>query len=375
MSFNDLGEISFREILLGNSRFLNVPRLEELNRPIDFLKRKLIKVLGLWLKQETARRSIDEIIFGNCGNNVVFVSYTQLRLIYGMHCPQMNIVEVARDFDDETVDEALMNAKRIPPSDLSAGMTVFFNSTQENLLRAYRLQHPSKTIVVRFHDWIGGALNQHAPGRDKHVAVMNKLRQEKVVDYVESYCQHDALALNAIYRPNGVHLQAVREFDSQYRSGLYRFKGGTNPVEAKSDRLRPLLVIRDKLLSIYPKIGSWIEARRVESTSKEAVPYPEYLRQAACNEVCIDLYRVHPEEGFSFRIPEALALNRKIITNRACIKNEPFYSPERVFVIGVDDLDRLQKFLEAELEPLPKEILKFYDASLWWTAVDPLKGR
>lgn len=46
VSFNDLGEISFREILLGNSRFLNVPRLEELNRPIDFLKRKLIKVLG-----------------------------------------------------------------------------------------------------------------------------------------------------------------------------------------------------------------------------------------------------------------------------------------------------------------------------------------
>lgn len=53
------------------------------------------------------------------------------------------------------------------------------------------------------------------------------------------------------------------------------------------------------------------------------------------------------------------------------LREEPFYSPERVFLIGVDPLSRLQSFLESDIEPLPESILRLYDASLWWTAEDP----
>lgn len=46
----------------------------------------------------------------------------------------------------------------------------------------------------------------------------------------------------------------------------------------------------------------------------------------------IDLWRLAPGEGYSFRISEALTLNSKIITNRTCILNEPFYDASRMFV-------------------------------------------
>ena len=96
-------------------------------------------------------------------------------------------------------------------------------------------------------------------------------------------------------------------------------------------------------------------------------PYAEYLARAALSEVAVDLTRLGDDEEFSFRIAEALFWNQKIITNRALLRNEPFYSPDRVFIVGEDDPARLKRFLEADLRPLPAEILSRYDASRWWT--------
>ena len=85
----------------------------------------------------------------------------------------------------------------------------------------------------------------------------------------------------------------------------------------------------------------------------------------------MDLFRLDPNEGFSFRIPEALWLNRKIISNRLCLQKEDFYSPERIFLIGLDPIERLRSFLEKDVEPLPKKILCRYDSRLWWMEGDP----
>ena len=34
-------------------------------------------------------------------------------------------------------------------------------------------------------------------------------------------------------------------------------------------------------------------------------------------------------------------------------------------------VERLPEFLEADLDPLPPDILKLYDSTLWWTDRDP----
>ena len=104
---------------------------------------------------------------------------------------------------------------------------------------------------------------------------------------------------------------------------------------------------------------------------RDWLPYEEYLREAALAEVAVDLTRLGQDEGFSYRVAEALFWNKKIISNRRILAEEPFYSPDRVFLIGVDPLERLPEFLEADLDPLPPDILKLYDSTLWWTDRDP----
>ena len=112
--------------------------------------------------------------------------------------------------------------------------------------------------------------------------------------------------------------------------------------------------------------------QKLATGSEQWISYNQYLREIAASEIVIDLTRNCQDEGFSFRIAEALFLNKKIITNRLIILNEPFYSPERIFLIGHDSYLRLDSFLQNDLAPLPESILKFYNSRLWWTDQDPL---
>ena len=78
------------------------------------------------------------------------------------------------------------------------------------------------------------------------------------------------------------------------------------------------------------------------------------------------MYRVTADEGFSFRIPEALLLERKIITNRSIVLKCDFYDPSRFFVIGYDSPNRLEEFIKGDFKALCPEIKNRYDCRTWW---------
>lgn len=206
-------------------------------------------------------------------------------------------------------------------------------------------------------------------GRKEILGFVETLRREKVIDEVESYNFDDARALKGKFRPNGVNPDFVFSVDVPYRERLYSFTGTSE--ESQESRLRGFSIIDETVRKIYPKTSKWCVAENHDPRDGW-LPYCEFVKKSASAEICVDLFRLDPEEGFSFRIPEALWLNRKIISNRLCLKEEVFYSPERIFLIGVDPIERLRSFLEADIEPLSIEILNFYDTRLWWTENDPV---
>lgn len=64
------------------------------------------------------------------------------------------------------------------------------------------------------------------------------------------------------------------------------------------------------------------------------------------------MFSLYPEEGYSYRIPECLAINKKLITDRYIIKNEPFYCENNIFIVeDTFNHERFQKFLHANLLP------------------------
>lgn len=102
-------------------------------------------------------------------------------------------------------------------------------------------------------------------------------------------------------------------------------------------------------------------------TSKR-IPHAEIPNYYETSKVILDLVREH-QSGLSFRIFEAMALNRKIITANPYVKQYDFYNPNNILVLN-EDLSNLDKaFFETDYEPIPEEIYKKYTLENWVKAV------
>lgn len=371
-SINRIDDISWGDILLRRVRFIGRPGRELVKNRSDYWKRKFIGWLDLMVGGEISLYSLREQIFDNHGQNVLFSPAKSVADIYRVHLPHFNVV----DINDERFDNRIVPFCFIAwlwhtkCADVEDGVTVFANPASKWNIKAYRLIHPNKKIIIRFHDRICDGLSI----AEKRVfSIVSDLRKKHIIDGVESYYEDDAKRLGAVYRPNGVDAAKVLSSDVPYRIALYSFSGSPATMTEKNKRYLPLLPITEEVSRLYPQVQGWVGAA-IATFNQKWVPYEEFLKQSALAEVYVDLYRMGPAEGFSYRIPEALWLNRKIISNRMLLQYEPFYSKDRIFLIGKDDISTLQSFLEKDIDPLPREILNQFDSRLWWTDRDPCKA-
>ena len=82
------------------------------------------------------------------------------------------------------------------------------------------------------------------------------------------------------------------------------------------------------------------------------------------SEIFIDLIRKN-HNGLSFRIFEALAFQRKIITTNQSIKNYDFYNPNNILIITENDIKINKSFFETSYQPIKDEIFHKYSIQNW----------
>ena len=80
--------------------------------------------------------------------------------------------------------------------------------------------------------------------------------------------------------------------------------------------------------------------------------------------VILDLIREN-QYGLSFRVFEAMALEKKIITDNEKIKNYDFYNPNNILVLDKDFSNITKEFFETPYQSLPEEIYKKYTLEKW----------
>ena len=88
---------------------------------------------------------------------------------------------------------------------------------------------------------------------------------------------------------------------------------------------------------------------------------PEFYKRT---KVILDLMREN-QYGLSFRVFEAMALEKKIITDNEKIKNYDFYNPNNILVLNKDFSNITKDFFETPYQPLPEEIYKKYTLEKW----------
>jgi len=101
------------------------------------------------------------------------------------------------------------------------------------------------------------------------------------------------------------------------------------------------------------------------SYSKDLV-FPDELQADFENsKIFLDLIR-KDHNGLSFRIFEALAMQKKIITTNKSISNYDFYNPNNILILDENsEINIDPEFLKTPYEPLPDEIYHKYTIENW----------
>lgn len=97
---------------------------------------------------------------------------------------------------------------------------------------------------------------------------------------------------------------------------------------------------------------------------KERISYNEVLKYISSSKAIVD-YVSEKQSGLTLRPLEALFFDKKLITNDKTIINRDFYSKNNIFILGIDDMDSINKFLEEPYEIIDKAIVEKYDFNNW----------
>ncbi|MDT0294047.1 hypothetical protein ACFQ3R_06305 [Mesonia ostreae] len=94
------------------------------------------------------------------------------------------------------------------------------------------------------------------------------------------------------------------------------------------------------------------------------INYPDYLKLVGQSKAILD-YVQEGQNGLTLRPMESIFFKKKLVTNDETVKQEDFYNPSNVFILGVDDLNNLKEFLNSPYVSLDASITRRYDVDYW----------
>lgn len=98
---------------------------------------------------------------------------------------------------------------------------------------------------------------------------------------------------------------------------------------------------------------------------KTKLSYDEVIKNINSSKAIIDIVS-YGQGGLTLRPIEALYYKKKLITNYKEITKYNFYNKNNIFIVGVDDLSNLKKFVNSNYDDTNwNELVKYYEFNSW----------
>jgi hypothetical protein len=188
---------------------------------------------------------------------------------------------------------------------------------------------------------------------------------DNIFDRIYSFDPDDVAQFNFLPITNYIYLdkKTIRPVESlKYKAFI---------ILSKDERLPVLNLISTKLDEIgvnYEFIV--VTSKRADGLNSNITQQRQRLLPAETEAylddslVLIDLIRPN-QVGLSFRVFEALAHQKKLITTNATIKKYDFYNPENILVIDPDNVVIDKVFFDTPYIPLEESIYSKYTIKSW----------
>ncbi|ELD5872748.1 lipopolysaccharide biosynthesis protein [Escherichia coli] len=126
-------------------------------------------------------------------------------------------------------------------------------------------------------------------------------------------------------------------------------------------RLQIINELADRLTALGCKLDFNVVKDKTSSpTSKylieKQLPYEENINRTLNANIIIDITKEN-QSGWTLRILEALFFNKKLITNNINILGSEIYSESRFFIMGHDDWNKLEYFINSSVKSMDYDSL------------------
>lgn len=184
-----------------------------------------------------------------------------------------------------------------------------------------------------------------------------------IFDEIYSFDKKDAKQFNLKFLPNYIHLKkrnislvpknkvfSISSIDDRYTT-INKFVAyfDANSIKHETifyDKKRP-----KKLLESVVYTKNKLNQSQIQDKIENAA-------------IVLDVLRKN-QTGISFRIFDALALEKKIITTNKSIKDFDFYNPNNILIVDKENITIPIDFLTSKYTKIPENILKNYTLENW----------
>lgn len=146
-------------------------------------------------------------------------------------------------------------------------------------------------------------------------------------------------------------------------------------IYSEDNRLRTLYKL-DDIFKKFDTPSKFLiytnKLKKVKNTTihftNQRISIDEVMKDLEKSEIFIDLIRDN-QTGLSFRVFEALAMQRKLITTNKNIKHYDFYNENNILVVDKENPVISDNFLNGTYEKIPENILNKYTLNHWTKTV------
>lgn len=192
----------------------------------------------------------------------------------------------------------------------------------------------------------------------------------EVFDRIYSFDESDCSKYGLIPLTNYIYLEKTEKVKSEYTvfsiSSIDERLRLLNQIAHELDRMK----ITYKFIIVGKKRPKNLNKNIEMKERRLSLEEVEDLQKKA--DVILDLIRPH-QKGLSFRIFEAMALQKKIITSNSVIKNQVFYNPNNILIINPKNPVLRLGFFKSPYQEIPKEIYDSYTLDSWTRKIFNLK--
>ena len=97
---------------------------------------------------------------------------------------------------------------------------------------------------------------------------------------------------------------------------------------------------------------------------KDFIKYSDYLELLSKSRCILD-YNQEGQKGLSLRPLESLFFEKKLITNNKDIQNYDFYNKDNIFILGIDNMDNIEEFINKPYTKIDRKIIDRYEFKNW----------